>query len=150
MIREYQESDQDIVVNIWLEASVKAHHFLPRAYWESKAEDMRNIYIPAAKTYVYMEDLSSQVLGFISLVDNYIAAVFVLPECQGQGIGKQLIDDAKERYDRLELGVYVENIDATAFYKKQGFVIVDERMEEHTGYNEYIMVYERNGWINNQ
>ncbi|RUO25536.1 hypothetical protein CWE09_02015 [Aliidiomarina minuta] len=59
MIREFMASDMESVLNIWLESSVKAHDFVDREFWESKLDDMRNIYIPASETYVYKENKKS-------------------------------------------------------------------------------------------
>ncbi len=46
MIRKFIESDMNQVINIWLEASIKAHDFVDGEFWESKVKDMREIYIP--------------------------------------------------------------------------------------------------------
>ncbi|NMV23502.1 GNAT family N-acetyltransferase, partial [Vibrio parahaemolyticus] len=46
MIRKYNENDMDSVLEIWLNASVKAHDFISAEFWESQLENMRNIYIP--------------------------------------------------------------------------------------------------------
>ena len=143
MIRDYQEKDLDIVVDIWLEASIIAHSFIPKNYWEEKRKDMRDVYIPSAKTYVYEDDDSGNVLGFVSLVDNYIAALFVSPAYQGKGIGTKLINYVKQSHNCLILGVYVENNDSVLFYKKQGFTILEEKTEEHTGHKEYVMQFLR-------
>ncbi|NMR77527.1 GNAT family N-acetyltransferase, partial [Vibrio alginolyticus] len=52
MIRKYNENDMGSVLEIWLNASVKAHDFISAEFWESQLENMRNIYIPASETYV--------------------------------------------------------------------------------------------------
>ena len=58
---------------------------------------------------------------------------------QGQGIGKNLIDYAKNLYDNLSLAVYKENEKALEFYKKMGFKIISENINEDTNCVEYIM-----------
>ncbi len=140
MIRKFENADIEIVVNIWLDASIMAHHFIEASYWHSKTDDMRNVYLPAATTYVYKD--VGKILGFISMVGNYIAAVFVSPEFQRKGIGKQLIDFAKSKYDMLELAVYKENKASVDFYTRQGFQIMRENIEEHTGHAELVMRFE--------
>ncbi|MDC7232229.1 MAG: GNAT family N-acetyltransferase, partial [Spirochaetales bacterium] len=50
---------------------------------------MRTLYIPASETFVFEQN--SDVVGFYSLHEDRLAAIFVLPELQGQGIGKQLL-----------------------------------------------------------
>ncbi|MBE3936079.1 N-acetyltransferase [Vibrio parahaemolyticus] len=137
MIRKYNENDMDSVLDIWLNASVIAHDFISAEFWESQVENMRNIYIPASETYVY--EAESKVVGFYALYENSLAAIFVSPELQGQGIGKQLLSHAKARRAVLSLSVYKENQTSYQFYLSQGFKVVSEQVDEHTGHLEYTM-----------
>ncbi len=139
MIREYDPQDLDTILNIWLEASVRAHAFVAAEFWESKVDDMRNIYIPASETYVFEQE--SSVLGFYALYGNSLAAIFVQPEQQGRGIGRQLIEHAKTKRSQLELTVYRENRASLDFYLAQGFKAISEQIDEHTGRWEVVM-----GW----
>lgn len=127
------------VVNIWLEASIKAHNFIKSEFWKSKAKDMREIYIPSAETYVYDED--GVIKGFVALSNDTLAAIFVSPNTQGAGIGKQLMVKSKEIRDNLKLTVYKENLKSIEFYKKCGFKIKLEQIDEHTGHTELLMVF---------
>lgn len=138
MIRNFEQQDLDQVVRIWLEGSLIAHNFIPEDYWKGKSEEMREIYLPSSKTFVYE---NAELLGFISMKDNYIAALFVDPKEQGKGIGKQILNFVKCLYPSLELNVYAENLNSVEFYKKQGFVILEENIEEDTGHKEYKMRY---------
>lgn len=139
MIRELQHSDLDRIIEIWLEASIIAHDFIDRKFWESKVEDMRTIYIPSSETYVYEE--KDTIKGFISLYNNIIAAIFVSPDDQGSGIGKQLIAKSKTVRDQLNLNVYKENAKSIEFYKMCGFEILKEQVDEHTGHVELVMSF---------
>lgn len=140
MIEKYKEEYLNEILRIWLDASVLAHYFVPASYWEGKMGDMKNIYIPASETYVYLDE-KSNVVGFISLVNNFIAAIFVCPRQQGKGIGSELINYAKKIHSDLELAVYKENDSSVQFYKKQGFTVAEEKVEEGTGHIELIMTY---------
>jgi putative acetyltransferase len=137
MIRTYNESDLEPVLEIWLNASVKAHDFVSAEYWQSQVESMRNIYIPASEVYVY--EMESKVVGFYALYESNLAAIFVSPEFQGQGIGKQLLNHAKTQRARLTLSVYKENQASYEFYISQGFKVTSEQPDEHTGHPEYTM-----------
>lgn len=137
MIRASEESDLDRIIEIWLCASIDAHNFISPAYWEEKIEDLRNVYLPASETFVY-ED-GETVEGFISMMSNHIAAIFVSPERQGQGIGKSLINFAKFLHPVLTLNVYSRNTGSLHFYKKMGFEACGEKMEEDTGEMETFM-----------
>ncbi|WP_071545415.1 N-acetyltransferase [Pseudodesulfovibrio hydrargyri] len=139
MIRDYTESDLEAVLEIWLQASAKAHDFVGRTYWESQLGNMRTIYIPASENYVYETD--SGIAGFYSLHEDMLAAIFVAPEHQGQGVGKALLHHAKSQRTRLRLSVYQENQASCGFYLSQGFAVVDEQPDEHTGHLEYTMIF---------
>ena len=139
MIREFIASDMDSVMSIWLESSIKAHDFVERTFWESKLDDMRNIYIPASETYVYESD--SEVNGFFSLHDDTLAAIFVAPGWQGEGIGQKLMAKVKSLRERITLDVYKENQKTVAFYKRCGFRGVSEKKDPHTGHVELVMEF---------
>ncbi|HBN6206200.1 TPA: N-acetyltransferase [Vibrio parahaemolyticus] len=137
MIRQYNPHDLDSVLEIWLEASVKAHDFISAEFWESQVENMRNIYIPASEVYVF--EVDSKVVGFYALYENNLAAIFVSPAFQGKGIGKQLLSHAKAQRAVLGLSVYKENQASYQFYLSQGFAVVSEQLDEHTGHPEFTM-----------
>ena len=140
MISKLKETDMDQVLEIWLEASRKSHDFIKREFWESKLDDMRNLYLPASETYVYVEN--GEIKGFFSLVGETLAAIFVAPASQGHGIGKKLIARAKELRSSLNLTVYSKNTKSINFYKSCGFDIVKKQTDENTGEPEYLMAYQ--------
>lgn len=137
MIRISQHTDTETIINIWLAASIEAHDFMAPEYWESKVDDMRNVYIPASETYVY--EKNGTVKGFISIYENSIAAIFVNPTLQGNGIGSELIEFVKSKNNELSLSVYKSNTKSISFYKKHGFKEIREQIDEHTNYSEIIM-----------
>lgn len=126
-------------MNIWLQASVKAHDFVSREYWKSQLDKMRTVYIPASENYVYETD--SKIIGFYSLHQDMLAAIFVSPEHQGRGVGTALLDHAKSKRTQLNLTVYKENQASYEFYLSQGFSVVREQSDEHTGHPEYSMIF---------
>ena len=140
MIRKFAHSDVESVLTIWLEASIKAHNFVPADFWESKVKEMREVYLPAADNFVFEEE--NEILGFVSIYENILAAIFVLPKAQSKGIGSQLIKHAISEHKTLALSVYKSNNASIAFYKKHGFVVVSEQMDEHTGQPELTMKLE--------
>ena len=139
MIKKYSGNDLDSVIKIWLAASIKAHSFVPEDFWRSQIGNMREIYIPASETYVY--ELDSEVVGFYALYENNLAAIFVKPELQGKGIGKQLINHAKTLRQTINLNVYKENQASYDFYRSQGFKLVNEQTDPHTGHQEFTLSF---------
>ena len=139
MIRDFESSDMEDVLDIWLKASIKTHNFVESKFWESKLDDMRETYIPSSDTYVFTDN--GIIKGFLSLHGDTLAAIFVSPDFQGKGIGQQLMDKAKALREKLVLTVYRENAKGVQFYRKCGFEIVKERIDGHTGHIEILMQY---------
>lgn len=141
MIRAYQESDIDTVADIWYNGSLQAHHFIDPDYWTSKIREMKEIYIPLSETHVFLS--SAAVIGFVSMVDNYLAALFVDPAFQNNGAGRQLLDFEKGRRPEIQLKVYKENKEAVRFYEKNSFRIQGMEVDEQTGQEEYVMEWKK-------
>jgi putative acetyltransferase len=139
MIRKTEPEEINDVLTVWLNASIMAHSFIDKEFWESKMVDMREIYIPNSETYIFKEN--EIIKGFFSLHGNTLAAMFVSPEFQSNGIGQKMMGKAKTLRNSLELTVYKENPKSIEFYKKCGFQIIQEKVDVHTGHNEVLMNY---------
>jgi len=139
MIRKIEPEEISYVLDVWINASIQAHSFIDKEFWESKIDDMREIYIPNSDTYIFKEN--EIVKGFFSLHDNTLAAMFVSPEFQGNGIRRKMMEKAKSLRDRLELTAYKENPKSIEFYGKCGFQIIKEKVDIHTGHVEVLMNY---------
>ncbi|WP_182201324.1 N-acetyltransferase [Paraliobacillus salinarum] len=141
MIRIYKDTDIDTLVDIWYKGSLQAHHFINESYWKAQMKDMKEKYIPMSETHVITNE--SKIVGFISMVDNYLAALFIDIEHQNHGAGKALLDFIKERKNVIELKVYKENTSALRFYKNNGFIIKIELTDEQTNEQEYLMEWKK-------
>ncbi|WP_286266978.1 N-acetyltransferase [Thalassotalea atypica] len=137
MIRKCSTDDIEIILSIWLSASVKAHDFIDADFWASQVSNMREIYLPASETYVFEQD--SKIVGFYSLHENILAAIFVDIRSQGHGIGKALLAHAQTIRSPLSLSVYKENTASYEFYLSQGFLVISEQKDKHTGHLEFTM-----------
>lgn len=138
-IRPFQANDADRLVDIWLKGSLLSHDFIDPGYWEAQTGEMASQYLPNSKTYVLEEPENGTLLGFISLVESYIAALFIDVREQNRGYGKQLLNMAKDGHGLLSLKVYQKNNDAVRFYRKNGFVAVEEAKDPGTSEMEYVM-----------
>jgi putative acetyltransferase len=135
-------ADIDITAAIWLESSIQAHSFIPIDYWKSKVDEVKNVWLPSSETWVLR--LEDRVIGFYSLVDNRLAALFLLPAEQGKGYGRMLMEHAKSQRDRLELMVYEKNRHSIRFYQKSGFKMKSSKLDINTGEEEVLMTFVKN------
>jgi putative acetyltransferase len=137
MIRDFRNVDLEPVLDIWLRASIQAHHFIAAKFWHSQLAAMREVYLPGAMSRVFEAD--GTVVGFCSVYGDTLAALFVSPERQGDGIGTQLLADAMASKSTLQLTVYSANAPSIHFYENQGFVVLNEQLDAHTGHLEKVM-----------
>lgn len=140
MIRELRKADINSVAEIWLDTNCKAHAFIPASYWESNFALVKEM-LPQAEVYVYENDKGIQ--GFLGLNGEYIEGIFVLEAAQSHGIGKCLLDYAKNRKPALCLNVYQKNVRAIRFYQREGFQIQREGLDAATGEKDYEMLWQR-------
>lgn len=131
----------DAVLEIWIRGSLQAHGFIEESYWERQKERLRENLLSHAITAVYCDPTTERIGGFISLVENFIVALYVAPEEQGRGIGHNLLQRAKYLYPVLELSVYTENRAALSFNLREGFQIVLRRIDQATGHEEVLMIH---------
>lgn len=136
MIRDFKKQDLDRIMDLWLDTNISAHSFIDSEYWESNYDTVKTM-MPNATIYLYEENDIIQ--GFVGLMDNYIAGIFVSRQVQSSGIGKKLLDYVKDKKTTLSLNVYQENSRAVNFYLRESFVISNEQIDENTGKIELSM-----------
>lgn len=140
MIREFKTDNLDAIMKIWLKTNIKAHSFISEAYWKGNYDTVREM-LPDATIFIYEDHDTIQ--GFVGLVDNYIAGIFVGEDYQSKGIGKALLDHIKKTHSELSLHVYKKNVSAVRFYKREAFIVLKEQVEENTNETELVMNWAR-------
>lgn len=138
MIRNFEDRDLEAVCRIWLNTNCRAHGFIPADYWKSKFELVKAL-LPQAEILVWEENDEKKIRGFLGISGDWIEGIFVEDTWQSRGIGKQLIDAAKKRKDRLVLSVYEKNARARRFYEREGFVVRGRGIDEETKEEEWTM-----------
>ena len=74
---------------------------------------------------------------------EYIEGIFVSDEMQSQGIGKILLNYAKNKRNKLLLNVYRKNTRAISFYQREGFEIQHSGVDEATKEKDYVMAWQQ-------
>lgn len=64
MIRKYRISDINYVMQIWLNTNIKFHNFISEKYWIDNYDMVKKI-LPRAELYIYENDISNRIEGFI-------------------------------------------------------------------------------------
>ncbi|QQK08778.1 GNAT family N-acetyltransferase [Miniphocaeibacter halophilus] len=141
VIRNFKEEDLNIIMEIWLSSNLEAHSFIDEKYWKENFQYVKKI-LPKANIKVAM--LDNKIVGFIGIVNSYIAGIFISKKFRNLGIGKLLLQEAKENYKRLSLDVYRKNERAYKFYLDNGFIVKEEKIDKVNNEIEYFMVYEKN------
>lgn len=142
MIRAFEENDLIAIMQIWLDTNIKAHYFIPKEYWTDNYEIVRSV-LPQTEIYVYENDVTKQIDGFIGLSDEHIEGIFVREGAQSNGIGKRLLEYVKCVKSNMNLCVYQKNTRAIQFYQREQFVIQSENIDDNTNQKEYVMIWKK-------
>lgn len=138
MIRRFTNSDLDSIMQIWVNENISAHSFIPKEYWQNNYEYVKSA-LPQAEIYVY--ETNNKINGFIGLNGDYIEGIFVNSDNQHKGTGTALLNEIKQKKNRLTLKVYEKNTQAIHFYKKNGFEILDSGIDHAVGEKEFTMLW---------
>lgn len=142
VIRPYDATDLDALLDVWEAASRLAHPFMTDDFLAQGRRDIPSIYIPNAETWV--AERAGALVGFIALLpDNEVGAIFVQPGLHGHGIGRALMDKAHGLRGTLEAEVFAANTIGRRFYDAYGFVEVDRRLHDETGQELLRVRFER-------
>lgn len=129
---EESEKLKDELAEVW-EASVRStHHFLTEKDILFYKPLVRNEYIPAVELYV-IRNGQNRIAAFMGLSEELIEMLFVHPEEQGKGYGKQLIEFAVYDKHIFKVDVNEQNEKATSFYLNRGFEIVGRDETDPSG-----------------
>ena len=147
MIRKFENLDLDAVMQIWLQANLDAHAFIPASFWEANFEMVRDL-LSQAELYVHENEDTRQIDGFIGLTENHIEGIFVAKSARSKGVGKALLEYAKSRKPSLTLSVYQKNERTLAFYQREQFTVQSEGIDEDTNEAELQMLWSRQAYKN--
>lgn len=144
MIRERKAADGSLVARIWLDSNREVHDFIPAEYWEENYQAVKEALLQG-EVYVCEMEMAGKtdIVGFIGMNEDFIEGIFVRDDVRSRGVGRELLDYAKDRRNRLMLGVYQKNQRAIRFYQREGFLIWQEGVDGNTGEKEYTMLWRR-------
>lgn len=141
LIRQYRTDDLRGVMSAWEGATKLAHPFLEEAFLETERYNIPNVYLPNTDTWV--AEVDGRVVGFIALMGNEVAAIFLAPKFHGTGIGRSLMDKAQALHEVLEVDVFEANSLGRRFYESYGFTPLTESFHEPTRQKVLRLEYRR-------
>lgn len=118
------------IINDYIDAT----SWLPRTVDRKALEAM---FVPALldRRTIFVAENDGDILGYLSMDEEagFIHALYVRPAARGEGLGKALLDAAKQARPRgFELTVFEPNTDALRFYAREGLVEVPDGRDDHT------------------
>ena len=132
MVNQANTQEYDILLQIWERAVRSSHHFLSEEDIRFYKPLVRHEYCPAVQLYT-IRNHSGQITAFMGLSDSLIEMLFVDPDEQGHGYGKQLIEFAIRQKQIHKVDVNEQNGQALRFYQNRGFEIISRDDLDSTG-----------------
>jgi ribosomal protein S18 acetylase RimI-like enzyme len=132
-IRRATTADADAVADVYL-ASFHATYTFPLAHTDDEVRRwIREAVVGSAETWVAAQ--GQRVVGMMVVGPGDLDQLYVAPDRLGSGIGRRLLDQAKERSPHgLSLYTFQVNGRARRFYERNGFVA--EEFGDGTGNEE--------------
>lgn len=131
LIEPAGKKEYEKLITVW-ESSVRAtHHFLS----ESDIIAYRSLILTEYfdQVRLYAVKFEKEVMGFIGINKKSIQMLFIHPDDRGKGLGKTLIDFAKDKHDINTVDVNEQNEQAVGFYEKLGFVTYERSERDGAG-----------------
>ena len=144
MIRKIKEEDLTNVMTIWVKGNFKANYFVEKDYWLEIYNQTKKDFLENFKTYVYIEN--DQILGFISIYDNEIKAIYVKEEKRRNGIGTKLINYYRGNISEdveISAKVFEKNMNGIIFFSKLQFKNSKIQLNEKFNETEYVMTWKK-------
>ena len=123
--------EYDKLLLLW-EASVRStHHFLTETDILFYKE-LVPLYFPAVEIYI-IRNRQEGIAAFMGLSDDLIEMLFVHPDEQGKGLGKELIQFAIQEKHIHKVDVNEQNTAALHFYRHIGFQVIGRDETDSSG-----------------
>lgn len=126
MIRELETSDAEVIARLARDARRAAIADLPEVH--TPVEDIAFYRQQITSAIGFCFEDAGAVVGFVLGQDQMIEHLYVAPESQRQGIGTLLLEHlARALPGRpLRLWAFQSNHGAIAFYRRHGFIVIDQ------------------------
>jgi putative acetyltransferase len=132
-IREANPADCNPLLDIWLRSVRATHRFLTEDDIQALLPEVQKwLALPNLELWVLCSD-ETQPIGFMSLSEGSLDALFIAPEQIRRGGGRLLLEHARRQKGRLKVEVNEQNPEAVNFYLKSGFEVVGRSATDESG-----------------
>ena len=137
-----------------MEGAARVH----RASFDERLPWLAGLYTPA-QDFAFFRDRvfaacevwgaleADEVVGIIAFREGWIDHLYVLPACQGRGVGSALLDVARRFGRPLKLWTFQKNTSARRFYEGKSFVEVERTDGASNEEREPDVLYEWRGYV---
>ena len=102
--------------------------YLPQLHTHEETKNFILELLKSGSTFIAQEEA---IMGFVTIENGWVEHLYVSPQFQDHGVGKKLLDKAKELSPGgLKLWVFEENSGAIKFYEREGFRLIKKRNKE--------------------
>lgn len=124
-IAKAEPKDARAVVEIFTRARAEMM-YLPVVHSAAETDGFFTAMVRAGD--IWIAKLDATVAGFMEIKGGWLHHLYVAPDFQNRGIGKALLDKAKqESREGIALWVFEDNTDAMRFYEREGFSLQEKR-----------------------
>ena len=122
VIRRATAADGDAIGDVWLDSWRATFEFPPAHPDDAVRRWLRDEMLPSHETWVAADQAADRVVALMALTESMVAHLYVAPDWIGHGVGRRLLDVAKDRRPvALDLYCFQANTRARRFYERNGF-----------------------------
>lgn len=132
MIQQPTSQDYDELLTVWEASMRSSHHFLTEEDIRFFKPLIREQYFQAVTLYI-IRNQEEKIAAFMGLSDELVEMLFVRPDEQGKGYGKQLMEYALHEKGICKVDVNEQNKQAYRFYQRLGFQVIGRDETDSTG-----------------
>jgi GNAT superfamily N-acetyltransferase len=148
-IRPARPDEYDEVARVWMESWVSTgledgSKYLLANLRARVSREIENGW----SLYVADDDGRIAAMLALHLSDRYLDQLFVAPDYQGNGLGRQLLGFTREQMpDEISLRCIRENDKAWRWYEREGFVFEKQAVEPMTGFTMKYYRWKKQGSV---
>ena len=124
LIRDYRPEDFDPVTILWRISREKSLPEFQQRKGHFFFEDQNYFHNHVLKeNKVFVVEMDRRPVAFMAMREDFIDQLYVHPDFQNRGIGKALLDHARQfSPEHIWLYTLQINVNARVFYEKNGFI----------------------------